>query len=134
MNKKKGYWKHGKHGTDQIINPFTPIIYHKPEKEWATDQFWKLVYTQHILGTTLVLIFNRDYSTAHMIAKIITQSDKRMKKLVQTQFFLSFGARHLWHQSPKKRGLVPISSNMKPTVYTHKNYFTDRDVPNFSVT
>lgn len=43
---------------DHIINPFTPIIYHKPEKEWAKDQFWKLVFTQHILGTTRVLIFN----------------------------------------------------------------------------
>lgn len=43
---------------DHIINPFTPITYHKPEKEWAKDQFWKLVFTQYILGTTQVLIFN----------------------------------------------------------------------------
>lgn len=43
---------------DHIINPFIPIIYHKPEKEWAKDQFWKLVFTQYILGTTQVLIFN----------------------------------------------------------------------------
>ena len=43
---------------DHIINLFTPIIYHKPEKEWAKAEFWNLVFTQHILGTALVLIFN----------------------------------------------------------------------------
>ena len=54
-------------------------------------------------------LFLRDYSAMHVINKIITQADLRMKSWYSSSsLFGIWGQRPLWSETPIKDGSVPI--------------------------